>query len=232
MSWKIFGVVLIFLFQTHSLRAQVDKIQKISFVLKYGNLPLKLDTHYALGNGDSIEINTLKFYISELQFFKNDTIVFKEPNSYHLVDAAEENSKQIQFSIPSVTAFHTIRFNLGIDSITNFSGALGGELDPTKGMYWTWQNGYINFKMEGKCNSIANPNKEFQFHLGGYQYPYNSLQTVVLNVSGSEQLFIVMDIEKLISGIDLSYQNQIMSPGKEAMILSEKIYKIFSISKY
>jgi len=134
-------------------------------------------------------------------------------------------------SSPTNLKFTKIKFNLGIDSITNVSGAMGGDLDPTKGMYWTWQSGYINLKLEGKSKLCKTRNNEFQFHLGGYQNGDNALQTIILNVSENKEIDILIDIEQFVAAIDLSEQNQIMSPGKKAVLLSEKFSKIFSIQK-
>ena len=125
----------------------------------------------------------------------------------------------------------SIKFNIGIDSITNYGGAMGGDLDPTKGMYWTWQNGYINFKLEGKSNLIGANNNEFTFHLGGYQNTFSTLQTLQFPVQYLSGIQINIAIDKLINEIDLSKQNHIMSPSKEAVILSNKLPAIFSISK-
>ena len=59
-----------------------------------------------------------------------------------------------------------IYFQIGIDSLTNVSGDLDGDLDPALGMYWAWNSGYINMKLEGKSSSCKSVKKEFQFHIG------------------------------------------------------------------
>ena len=69
----------------------------------------------------------------------------------------------LALQIPSNIPFSKLKFQLGIDSLTNVSGAMGGDLDPTKGMYWTWQSGYINMKIEGKSNSCKTRKNQFQF---------------------------------------------------------------------
>ena len=93
--------------------------------------------------------------------------------------------------------FNTIAFNLGIDSITNVSGAQGGDLDPTKGMYWAWQSGFINIKLQGTSNSCPPPKNEFEFHLGGYQYPFNSLQTIILKTGNEKKLRYFLILKNL-----------------------------------
>ena len=108
---------------------------------------------------------------------------------------------------------------------------MGGDLDPTKGMYWTWQNGYINFKIEGKSNLSIAKNKEFVFHLGGYQNSFSTLQTIQLPVQYLSISPINIAIDKWINEIDLNKQNHIMSPSKEAVLLANKLSTIFSVSK-
>ena len=63
---------------------------------------------------------------------------------------------------------------------------MGGDLDPTKGMYWAWQSGYINFKMEGSCSQCLATKNNFEFHLGGYQQPFYAMQTIELNTTACE----------------------------------------------
>jgi hypothetical protein len=57
---------------------------------------------------------------------------------------------------------------------------MAGDLDPIKGMYWAWQSGYINMKIEGKSSSCRTRKNEFQFHIGGYLSPYYAMRKVAL----------------------------------------------------
>ena len=229
MRLAVVPITMLFVFAAIGLFAQAEKKQSVIFHTVLGNSALQLtDPFYKNINGDSITIELLKFYISGLELLQNDSSVFKEKNSFHLIDAAKIISSFISFTTPAAILFNKIKFNIGIDSSTNVSGAMGGDLDPLIGMYWAWQSGYINFKLEGKSNRCNTRNHAFQFHLGGYSYPFNALQTVILNVTAKDEIVITTDIEKLIAGIDLSSQNQVMSPGKEAVLLSEKLKNIFS----
>ena len=113
--------------------------------------------------------------------------------------------------------------------MVNVSGALGGDLDPSNGMYWAWQSGYINFKIEGKYKSLNGKEKPFQYHLGGYLYPYLNIQTVFLNVQTSKSINIKLDIEKILLDVNIASQKNIMSPCKEAVILSKKVSNGFLV---
>jgi hypothetical protein len=174
-----------------------------------------------------LRITTMRCYISGISIWQNDLQVWKEEHSYHLLDAEQPESLLLSLSVPSNLQYNTIRFNLGIDSATSASGAHGGDLDPAKGMYWAWQSGYINFKLEGTSPQSTARKHAFHFHLGGYQYPYVSLQPVALRVKPSQAFIIRMDMTRFLSGIDLAKQNSIMIPGAEAYLLSKKAAGIF-----
>lgn len=203
----------------------------VFFIPVLGNVALNVGSTYCPPNStDSIQIETFKFYISAIELLQSNQSVWKEKNSFHLIDIANPVTGKLNFEIPANLKYNQIKFNLGIDSITNVSGAMGGDLDPTKGMYWTWQSGYINLKLEGKSNLCKTMHNEFGFHLGGYQLPNYSLQTIQLDLTDVKSIVILMDLEFFFKGIDLSKQNQVMSPGAEALALSKSMAQLFKIS--
>jgi hypothetical protein len=206
--------------------------QNICFKPMLGESKLTLNKQYFLVNSsDSIQIETLKFYISNIEFYNNEQLLYKEKNSFHLIDAADSTTFYLPINFLSKTWYNKIKFNVGIDSTTNYGGAMGGDLDPTKGMYWTWQNGYINFKIEGKSLLSNAKNKEFVFHLGGYQNLFSTLQTIQLPVSNNSNINIYIYVNKWLDEIDLKKQNHIMSPSKEAVLIANKLSTIFSVLK-
>jgi hypothetical protein len=201
----------------------------IKFNPTFGSAKLSSDSVYHLNVSDSIQITSLRFYVSNMELLDNNKSIWKDPNPFHLMDAF--NEKTLSVTIPSNINYSKLKFNLGIDSLTNVSGALGGDLDPTKGMYWTWQSGYINFKLEGTSNICKTRHNEFQFHLGGYQYPNNNLQTVFIDAVSKQNIEVGIDIQKIINQINLAQQHHIMSPGQDAMDFSEKVIQSLSIKK-
>jgi len=209
-----------------SLFCQNNSIQ---FISSFGKAKLSKDSFYSFNQNDSIQITALKFYVSNIELLNKTKTVWKDSIQYHLMDAFDEKSLQVR--LPSNISFTKLKFNLGIDSATNVSGAMGGDLDPTKGMYWTWQSGYINLKLEGTSTICKTRHNEFQFHLGGYQTPYNNLQTVFIEGISLPVIEVNLDIKKLISQINIAGQHHIMSPGQEANDFSEKIINSLSIKK-
>lgn len=219
--------VVLILIQLYSISIFAQS-NTFAFHPTFSNQTLKADSYYKLNVTDSVQITSFKFYISQLELINDSKTVWKEKASYHLVDAF--NEKTLALQIPSNIIFTKLKFQLGIDSLTNVSGAMGGDLDPTNGMYWTWQSGYINFKLEGNSNLCKTRHNEFQFHLGGYQTPFNCLQTVFVQVKSNSNIKLNIDIEKFFQYIQLSQLNHIMSPSKVAVELSEKITETFRVS--
>ncbi len=199
----------------------------------YGSNKLQIDTYLPLPKGDSVQITVLKFYLSNIELLNNKTVVWRESNSVHLMDLADENSFKLCLNVPKSIAFNSIKINLGIDSLTNVSGALGGDLDPTRGMYWAWQSGYVNFKLEGKSPICPTRKHEFQFHLGGYLAPNCAIQSIdfQLNKPISNTVFVKLNIQDFLSTIDLKQQNSVMIPSEEAVLLAQKVAQLFTVKQ-
>ena len=206
-----------------------QKTITLNFKAVFGEQELALDSLYLLENNQRITIENLKFYISNIELIKKNKTIWKEKVSYHLYDQSVIATHSLKLNTPSKIEFDKVKFYLGIDSMTNVSGAMGGDLDPTKGMYWTWQSGYINFKLEGTSSLSTHPKKEFQLHLGGYQTPYNTLQTIFLNTGYNENVIVDFDIKHLIEKTNIKAKDHIMSPGDDAVKISAMLYECLKI---
>lgn len=215
-------LAFIFLFiPSLQVSAQHTQPVSISFLPVFGEKTVVFhDSLYASQQAGAVKFETLKLYISALCFLKDGKVVHAENNSYHLLDASNPSSLSIKLNLPENTVYDQFRFHIGIDSATNAAGAMPGALDPSNGMYWTWQSGYINLKLEGTCSACPSRNNEFQCHLGGYQAPLNTLQTASFNVQDSPIINLSIDLEKFIDLSGLQNRTHIMSPNAEALRLS------------
>lgn len=220
---------ILFLFIQNQVVITAQRMINVDFKFIYHQRDLIMDSLYLRNNQESIQFETLKFYISNLRFNLNNENTFIEKNSFHLIDMEDRNSLHVSVPDSLNGSIRNLSFNLGIDSTTNVSGAMGGDLDPTKGMYWTWQNGYINFKLEGKSTLCKTRNNEFQFHIGGYMNPFTTLQKIELPINKVGSCTIVFDLQQLMDKIDLSILNHVMSPQLDAVEISKKIVTAFSI---
>jgi hypothetical protein len=180
---------------------------------------------------DSITLTQFKYYISNIALLQDEKLIWKDTNSYFLLDAALPQSLLIKRSVPNqyIQQASQIVFNVGIDSLTNIKGALGGALDVSNGMYWAWHSGYINMKIEGtspKCNTRKN---EFQYHLGGFRAGENCEQQVVLKLNNNAILPIGVNVANFFEQINLSAQPQIMTPGATAVKFSQISKSMFAV---
>jgi hypothetical protein len=193
--------------------------------------PVQLNKYYHLPDGDSISFSLYKCYITGVIVDDAaDKRVAVEENSYHLLNI--EDTATMTIIIPHVARLVWLGFNIGVDSEKSVSGAMGGDLDPEKGMYWAWQSGYINFKIEGTCNKVPARNHEFQYHVGGYAGKDKAIQKVGFNREPSNKTaFVEIQLDKFLSGMDMSKQYSVMIPGDEAVQLAKKFAGCFELRK-
>ncbi len=221
------------MFLSFSVFGQMEG-RNISFFPTVNNQLIEIDKNYFSDVvTDSINFETIRFYVSDVQFCYDENVVFSLEKKHHLVDLELPESMKIDFEMEQDLKFNKIKFNLGVDSLTNVGGAMRGDLDPSNGMYWTWQSGYINFKLEGVTASCPARHHFFQFHLGGFQSPFNSLQIIELPITNldSKDIKINIAIDGFFKKIKIKETYEVMSPSQQTVELAQFMASIFSISK-
>ncbi|MEJ5996418.1 MbnP family protein [Pedobacter sp. Du54] len=156
--------------------------EKGSFALEFENFvnetPLVLNTPtYKNANGDSFNISVFKYYISNITLSKEDGTIYKVPESYFLVDVSKPASLLNSLTDIPAGDYTQIAFTIGVDKERNLAGAQTGALDPTLGMFWTWNSGYIFVKLEGSSPQSTAPDNSLTFHIGGIADPNNTIRT-------------------------------------------------------
>jgi hypothetical protein len=143
--------------------------------------PLVFGDTYTNFWGEDYTVSAFKFYVAQVKLINIDSGISYDVNKdeYFLVNFADDNSiRLILRAVPF--KYNRISFLLGVDSIRNVSGAQTGALDPAKGMFWTWNSGYIMAKLEGHSPVSNQPNNVFEYHIGGFSGPDNVLKRVTL----------------------------------------------------
>lgn len=211
-------LILFFITLNFTLNAQ------LYFQFTWGNEQIENNKKYQLSDGDWIEFNELKLYLSNYRLGgKHHELSL---NAVDLLDNEFPESKIILDSL-NLNLYETLHFNFGLDSTINTSGILNGDLDPMNGMYWAWNSGYIHFKMTGKSSLISTPKKEFEFHLGGYRKPNQTYFSVELPIMGSK---LQLDLKSLFAEhIKIQQESVIMIPSPNAKKICEAASKLFSI---
>lgn len=215
----------------------------VNFKALVNGKPLVANTEwYTNLSLDSFTISKFNYYISNIKMIKTDGSIFFEKNSYHLnkhVGGAES------FNIANVPAgtYTSIEFLIGVDSIKNVSGAQSGILNEGEDMYWTWNTGYIFYKLEGMYKtSIQTEATPYGLHVGGFQAGNNCLRKSVLEFSTknlavskqhSSQVFIHVNVEQVFdepSPISLNEYNSIFT-SKMSQAVASNYEDMFVIHK-
>lgn len=215
------------LFLGFQAQAQNDSL-RVHFNLTFNRVPLTSEHWYVSAQRDSIQLQTLKFYVSDLEIEFTDHSKLKALKQHHLVDWSATESLELTVGKTTSKNIKQITFNVGVDSLSSVSGALGGDLDPTRGMYWAWQSGYINFKVEGKCPKLTSRKNQFQYHIGGYLPPYNALRKIVYKPSEQNPTQINVDVAAFFNQLNLTDFSSVMMPEKRAMKLADNAVLMFS----
>lgn len=215
-----FGLVLFFV-------ANAILAQRVRFVPLVSDQPLVLDKASTLPDGTPVTITQFRFYAGHFAFYCAGQVISRS-DGYRLIDVADTASLLIDPDVRNANLADSISFALGVDSLTNVSGALSGDLDPTKGMYWTWNSGYINLKLEGSSPVSPYPSHQFELHLGGYLPPHTTAQHVALEVKGRTQVTVDVDVAPLLKAADLRTRCNLMRPGARATELARIASTMFS----
>jgi hypothetical protein len=225
-------IFLCFFFQTSFGQSNGLQPTAITILPVFGEKTVREGAWYLSPNGDSIQLTKLQFYWSDIQLELSNGEIISDPQKAHLIDIFEPSTLQLSIPFAHTNAsIKTLHFNLGIDSTSNVSGAQAGDLDPVNGMYWSWQSGYINLKIEGispKCNTRKHA---FQYHIGGYVQPNRALRKIELHVDASTQkeIFVKMDLAIFFSNINFTTLSLVMTPSSNAMKLANYCTQMFSI---
>lgn len=160
---------------------------KIEFEHVVDTLPLVFNQSYVNPKGDTFQVSKFNYFISNIVITNADNTTFTEPNSYHLVKHSDEASTFITIPNIPLGSYKSIKFMLGVDSARNVSGAQTGDLDLAKSgdMFWSWNTGYIFFKLEGTSPKSGDAQKSLTYHIGGFGGPYKGQRIFDLGFQGT-----------------------------------------------
>ncbi len=210
---------------------EIDPNKKGMVEIKFDNIvgqdDLTLGKEYKNAAGETFKVDLLQYYISNivLKSESGSKYVVPQEQSYFLIKENDANSQKIQLSNVPEGNYNEVTFTVGVDSVrsTMSPAQRTGVLDvgvegAGKEMYWSWNSGYIFFKMEGSSPQIIpttnNPDGKFYYHIGGfggYDAPtLNNIRTITLSLGkdaakareeAMPSIHFVVDILKTLEGI-------------------------------
>jgi hypothetical protein len=239
------GLIFFLLFLLMNSFQPIVKHNKAILIIRFRAFvhgePLVLNKKYRNPFGETFEISRFRFYAGKITPVHADSnLKTKLPPLYHLIDLSDSSSTEIKL-IVGAGVYSGIQFQLGVDSADQNRGAQSGVLDPARGMYWTWNSGYLSFKIEGFSPVSKQPAHVIAYHIGGYRYPYNTVWQIRLDTTNDEPFRITGDMQ---TGIEVAIEldnffesrnplhiNEISScttPGDQAQKISENFSGTFA----
>ncbi len=194
----------------------------------FGQESLKLTFQPVISQNDSIELQLFKGYISHVRLLFNDGSIYEAVPLAYLLDFLDSTQNSIPLEIPENKTITGISYMIGTDSLTNISGVYDGDLDPILGMYWAWNSGYINWKIEGEFND-----QRFEYHIGGYTFPYATAREVTHQLdSALKEYVIAIDVPSLLTNANqLHIPEMVMIPGENAHTLADLLQPCFQFNE-
>lgn len=240
-------LVLFLMFSFSNVFAQKKKgILEINFQFMANGKRLVLtDSIYTNALGEKYAVSKLKLYLGHFQIGNHNIDI--PGDRYILIDAAKEHN-QVITTIDCGT-YNYFGFNIGVDSADNCSGAQEGSLRPENDMFWTWNSGYIAFKLEGKSSSSHADLNRIEYHIGGYKnataifvpvgFSLHSEMTrnilnrkIIIKPNRKIRMMITLDLDKLWGGptnLSIATQPVCMSPGPNSVAIANNFSQLFSI---
>lgn len=224
-------IIFLLLFPAAALHAAKSDTTIIHFSAIANGRPLVAgDSSYKNVHGEGYQINRLQMYVSNLAMGQSTG------SDVYLINVLAGDS---------ITVVHNdkqagmLQFTLGVDSALNCSGAQEGALDPLLGMFWTWNSGYIFFKLEGFSPASTGSLGRIEHHIGGYRSPFNAARKIVLPLPKKylgtqvkpKHLYLRINLDKYWqssrAAIKIADQALLMAPGAAACRIANQFTEMF-----
>ncbi|CAH0995829.1 hypothetical protein EMA8858_01957 [Emticicia aquatica] len=219
----IFATVLIISCQKEEEIGPNDKNSiSIEFDNRIGDQKLVLGTTKATNVlGEDFTVTKLNYFVSNISLKNENGEVVNFLNDYFLIRQSDESSLVVTLKDVPAGNYTELSYVIGVDSLKSISDVSQrtGVLDPASygadNMYWSWNSGYIFFKMEGKSAAIPANNMmgmtQYEFHIGGFggrtATTPNNLKTFKFSLASSAtvrkdiapEIHIINDVSKVFS---------------------------------
>ncbi len=165
---RAYRTLLIALVSLHIAQASPLELR---FSLKMGSEPLEWGKTYSTPAGNPITLEMVKFYVS------NAALVTANGNEVPLegiwllnFPKNQAPTLSIQTNAP-VGDYKGLRFSVGVPRALNHADPQEAKLPLgfDSGMFWSWNPGYIFYRLEG-FTQVAGKRTPFLLHLGGDAY--------------------------------------------------------------
>jgi hypothetical protein len=214
----------------------------IRFRIVAGGLPIHNGDTCFTPQGEAYRPTLFRIYLGNFSLADETGTLAKFPDTYHLLDAGDSASLTVRLHADA-RPFRRIAFQVGVDSIRNVSGAQTGALDPMHGMFWTWNTGYINVRMEGLSPNANTADGRFEYHIGGFRTGESTRRAIALDLPAGQahaldaavrsEARIDIDLDRWfrsVHDLPISAGARVTTPGPEAVRHADNCARMFTLT--
>ncbi len=189
-------------------------------------------------NGVETNLNLVQFYISEIRLVDANGVETPADDIYLLVTPEVEEYAIGNFPVGDYTK---IKFNVGIDSVTNHADPskypIGNPLGAQfPSMHWGWSFGYIFVRIDGEAdadgNGVPDTDGQFEMHLGSDVYLATVEAEIPVSIGAGNENIVHMKAnwDTFFSGVDMANDNTTHVTDNSALadILYNNLFGMFS----
>ena len=183
----------------------------ISLGYHWGGPEFEIGETYADGAGNAIQVNVLKFFLSETHLENGGTTIADFHDSFILADAAEEAIFTVGTASPG--SFDHVVIVLGLDSATNHADPTLAEAplnDPS--MHWAWDpdEGYKFLVFEGRVDDdgdgvVDAGDPEFTYHCATDDAlrEISGAHAGTITAGAATAMHVHLNVDELVNGINM-----------------------------
>jgi hypothetical protein len=120
-------------------------------------------TSYVTNANDTVRFTEIRYYITNVELTTKAGTKVNLGNA-NLIDFLPPNTSSFSINNIPVGNYTSLSYLIGVDSIRNSGGVQEGDLDPSNGMFWTWNTGYVFLRCKGRFGIAESA---FSLDIGG-----------------------------------------------------------------
>lgn len=194
---------------------------------------------YTNNAGNNWNIKTIKYYISKLIIYKDDSIAY-DVNMVKLINPAEANSYYQEYTLGDIPAGHYTKmsFIFGVDTSRNKFLGLGNNSEANS-MEWPdpLGGGYHFMQMEGVYLNSNNVLSGYAIHLGKNYNQYEAEFPIDFNAKDGAKanINITMNVDQWFDGVNKINLNDgygyMMDDDAKQLLFKQNASSVFSIEQ-
>ena len=175
----------------------------------WGSESLVLDREQgADAAGAKLSVSRLDFLLSNIALRREDGSWLESKDWFACIRADQRKHLALLEGVPG-TKFTAIRFNVGLDAVTNASDpntrAADHPLHPlVNGLHWGWAGSYIFLAMEGRWQKADGSFSGWSYHIANNWSLMQVELPVELGETGVGTIRIAFDLAKVFRSIDIA----------------------------